>query len=452
MIDDNKIVVDREKLNSYKLKITVLSPVHVGTGEVYEPTNYVIDKDVLYGFDDVLFYHSLGDEDRKSFTGKLNNYMQIIDFYKSKKEEAKKIAFFECKVSKEVFKKYDAKYNKDGSKNKNQLEIQTTFKNPNTHRAIIPGSSIKGMLDTALKIYPPKASNEIRQNLIVSDAILVDGGVEIGFANRVHRNPQKSSKKGIYQIIEVIAPKSTFVFSLESRFSFAEICKGIKSYQSKRENSRYKESRDSFVTKIGKNVGMDYVVEIDDISRLKNRDGRPLATHFLYSSDTLSDEEFGWINIELIDEESFKDATLEIESKERSYRNNLKQRQKGIKDNIKRRKDEIKKLALEKQLKAEMEIAEAKRKKQEEKKRLESLSPFELEIEKLQKNEPSTPKHTLIFNGINSGKFTDKKEALDYLVALLKKENLWKESTKKKNPKKDKDYQRTLKIIEMLQD
>lgn len=448
---NTEIVVNKNKLNKYKLKITTLSPVHIGTGEVYEPTNYVIDDDKLYGFDEVLFYKSLSNEDKKLFTSKLNDYMQIIDFYKSKKDEAKKIAYFECNISKRVKKRYDSQYNKDGSKNKNQLEIQTTFKNPNTYRAIIPGSSIKGMLDTVLKIYPKKIKdNDVRQNLILSDALLFNGDVEIGFADRRHRNPQKQSKDGIYQIVEVIKPESTFIFSIDTSFDFNTIQKSTREYQNKRENSRYEETKESFITRIGKNVGKDYVVEVDEMSEVVNKDGRPLATHFLYNSETLSDEQFGWVKIELISNTEYDKSIKEIEIQEENYSNNIKQKQKEIKDKIKKIKDEVKALALKKEHEKEEEARRKREENQKEQERLLSLSPLELKIDELIKKEPTTPKVTLVLKAINGDYFNDKKEALDYLVTLMKNENIWKETTAKKNSNKDKDYQRTLKVKAML--
>ncbi len=43
-------------LKTYRLALTPLSPIHIGCGEDFEPTNYLIDDDgksgpVLYGFD-----------------------------------------------------------------------------------------------------------------------------------------------------------------------------------------------------------------------------------------------------------------------------------------------------------------------------------------------------------------------------------------------------------------
>lgn len=38
-------------LETHDLVISTLSPVHIGCGEDYEPTNYVIDGNTLYAFD-----------------------------------------------------------------------------------------------------------------------------------------------------------------------------------------------------------------------------------------------------------------------------------------------------------------------------------------------------------------------------------------------------------------
>lgn len=447
------IVVDKNNLNNYKLKITTLSPVHIGTGEVYDPTNFVIDEKKLYKFDEVLFYKSLGQTDKKLFSDKLSNYMQIIDFYKSKKEEAKKIAELEITTSLKVQNQYNRQTNKDGSRNINQLEIQTTFKNPNTYRAIIPGSSIKGMLETAMKIYvkPPKPSNEIRQNIIISDALLLSGGLEIGYANRRHRDPAKKSKDGIYQIIEVIQPNSEFIFSIDSKQSFEDIQKAMKEYHKKRYNSRYEETKSSFIAKIGKNVAMDYIVEVDDVSRLRNKDKKPLATHFLYSSDILQDKQFGWIKIEIISNNEYRDGIDNIVTQEKEYYDNLEQKQKSIKDQIKQEKEKSLKLAKEKKQKAQEEAEFQMKKEADEKVRVESLSPLDKIIDEQMKKNTNVPKQTVILNGINQGVYDAFKcDALSILKKEMEDSGKWKPETKAKKPEKDKDYQKTLQVLEMI--
>ena len=38
-------------LSNATLALTPLSPIHIGCGEDFEPTNYVIEDGILYGFD-----------------------------------------------------------------------------------------------------------------------------------------------------------------------------------------------------------------------------------------------------------------------------------------------------------------------------------------------------------------------------------------------------------------
>ena len=446
---DNEIAVNKKKLNSYKLKLTTLSPVHIGTGDVYVPTNFIIDNNRLYQFDEVLFYKSLNSADRKEFDRKLQDYMQIISFYNSRKERAKRIARFECEVSRRVQAQYDKKINKDGSRNRNRLEIQTTFKNPNTHRAIIPGSSLKGMFDTVFKIYPGKVKkNSVRQNLIVSDASLLNGGVEIGYADRKHRDPRKRSKGGIYQIVEVVKPQSEFVLSVDTRYSFSDIQEMMKRYHSERRDSGYQETKNSFMARVGKNSGKDYVV--DDGKNVMNNDGKPLATHFLYSSDTLYDKQFGWIKLELISDDEYQKSVRSVRKQEKEYYQKIEDKQKEIKEQIQKVKDEAKALALKKQQEQEQEAkaeTEAKAKREAE---LAAMSPLQRRLQKRQEAEPNTPKITLLKKMIENIEIEVYCEAVKLLQSMMQEDGKWKEKSAKKNPSKDKEYQLTLKVTAWL--
>ncbi len=88
----------KKLLYKHHLKITTLSPVHIGTSEQYEPISFVIDKGIFYKFDETIFYKSLSTEDKKAIENKMSNYLQIIEFYKTKKSEAKKISHFTCNL------------------------------------------------------------------------------------------------------------------------------------------------------------------------------------------------------------------------------------------------------------------------------------------------------------------------------------------------------------------
>ena len=64
------------------------------------------------------------------------------------------------------------------------------------------------------------------------------------------------------------------------------------------------------------------------------------------------------------------------------------------------------------------------------------------------------PEATVLFKAISqTDKFDDMKfEALCRLIDMFKKAGKWKEQTKQKRPEKDRDYQDTLKIMEMLKE
>ncbi len=427
-------MLNRDKWKNHKLKITTLSPIHIGTGEVYEPTNFVIDEKTLYEFNEILFYKSLNQFDKKSFDSKLGNWLQIIDFYKRHTKEAKSIAYFEAPVTKKVFDTYEKINNKDGSKNTNQLQIQRTFKNPNIHTPIIPGSSFKGMLDTIFQIYPRSGQgNDVRQNLVVSDCVMLEGGVEIGYCYRKHKNPDRTAKSKIPQIIEVIKENSIFITDIKTEFEFSKIKYYMKSYYEDRSETIYRNINNGFIARIGKFVGKAYM--IDDGKNVYNSYGNEVATHTLYEDN----QPFGWIKVELISEEEYQNNLDLILLNEKNYLDNLMNKQQEIKEKIK----------LQKQL-----IQEELKRKEEEQKRLEEekLKQLQAEQEKLSKMNPidkilydyndDIPK---IINDMKAGNI-ENFENIKKDLALKIKEKL------KKEPKQwDKAKQKALKRKEYIE-
>lgn len=449
-------------LNRYFFKITTDTPIHIGSGEVFEPTNFVIDSknNRLYEFDESLFYQSLDSIDKDKFRNLLNNnsWISIVKFYKDRVENAKKVSVADISVSDKVSSKYKklGEKNKDGSLNEAKFEIFKTIKNTNTNMPIIPGSSIKGMLETILKIYcnPEKSNNEKRQKLIVSDAILIDGKTEIGYSYRVHRQKNDGNQK-IPQMVEVISYNSTFLFEMKSEYSFETIKQYIREYhQARRTNgyfSKHKEEKNSFIVRIGKYSNKEYMV--DDCSNLTNSYGNTLATHSLYFSDDVENEQFGWIKLERIDEQIYKKYLIDVENFEKLYFQEKESRQKEIFDKIE--KDRLEKINIEQEKirKEELEKIEQEKIKKEKEEKLNSMSPLEKEIIEIQERDKSnTPLTTLLFNAIKNDLLkSDKKEALNYLIDKMKENNIWKETSKAKNPDKDKDYKNTMEVKKILE-
>jgi len=438
----------RDNLHTFHLKITTLSPLHIGTGEVYEPTNFVIDEGKLFEFDEVLFYQSLNMADKKLFDQKLNSWMNLIDFYRSKVKEAKAVAKFECEVSKKVENTYKKLRNDDGTKKRNQFQIAETFKNPNTHRAVIPGSSIKGMLDTILKIYARKVkSNEPRQRLILSDAILLDGKSEIGYAYRKHKNPTKTARSEIPQMVEIISVGSTFVLTLTTEHSFKKIQEMMRAYHNERRDSQYTQTANSFVARVGKFCGKEYMV--DDGKNVLNSYDKPIATHTLYESG----DGFGWIDMEQISEAEYASAIESIANQEKNYYSELEEKQKEIVARITFQKEEQKRLKLEKEIAKQAEEKAEQEAKEKRERELAAMNPLEKKIDELIQNDKNTPKSTLLFNAIKNNLFENEcSEALKLLKSLLIDEKKWKENSTAKKPKKDKVYKRTLEVIQMMKE
>ena len=432
------------EMKKYYLKLTTLTPVHIGTGEVYEPTNFVIDDGYLYEFDEVLFFRSLNDLQKKEFNAKVGNLFGIIEFYKKNKKIAKKIYEHKVKALKNIQNRYEQQFNKDGTINKNQLHIQKTYKEPNSYLPVIPGSSIKGVLDTILQIYalPEVASNEIRQKLIVSDALCVRAELEIGIALRKYIGSQKKAK-GIPINLEIIKENSQFIFEIKTSFSKETIIDGIKKfYNNPKRKSEYVEINNNiFTLRIGKFCGKPYNV-------YENRDIGNVKTHTVYN-----DKEFGWVRVEFIPYEKMQENLMNYEKIKNEAITQKEVRQKAIKEFYQQQKQKEKFLQEEQKRKKEQEEQAKQKALQEEKARLAKMSPLDRKIYELQKSNPN-PNETIdiiLFNAIKRGEFDEIRcEALQRLKEEMIKLKKWVETSKK--PEKDKKYKRTQEVKKMLEE
>ncbi|MBZ4644006.1 MAG: CRISPR-associated protein Csm5 [Deferribacteres bacterium] len=144
-----------------KFQAFLASPIHIGSGEYYEPFSYVIKNNKIYHFDTSVFLSKLPSEKIKQFT------MIVKNPSFSKTLEARKfiyenfdissmanIVFDEQDVSSSDFaNEYSEKLINLASKdfnNKmiNMLEIEKTYSSGGY--TVIPGSSIKGSIRTAI--------------------------------------------------------------------------------------------------------------------------------------------------------------------------------------------------------------------------------------------------------------------------------------------------------------
>ncbi|MCA1926558.1 MAG: RAMP superfamily CRISPR-associated protein [Thiobacillus sp.] len=146
----------------YRLHITPLSPVHIGTGESYEPTNYVIDDGILHEFDTGATVAALSASEREKLLGIANRkpnteMIQALQrFFYERRETLMAHAVQQVPVLPGVAALYASRIGQtanreaDGKKVLNRLEIDRTGFTPVTRQPVLYGSSLKGAIRTAL--------------------------------------------------------------------------------------------------------------------------------------------------------------------------------------------------------------------------------------------------------------------------------------------------------------
>lgn len=139
-----------EFIKHYDLVISTLSPVHIGCGEDYEPTSYIIEDNLLHAFDPSHAAHALSRPLYKKLIdlAEQPNIERIKTFFHENRAEFIPYTKHLVTVQPAVAKTYTDTMIKADRNNK--LELERTFYNPHTYSPILPGSSIKGAVRTAI--------------------------------------------------------------------------------------------------------------------------------------------------------------------------------------------------------------------------------------------------------------------------------------------------------------
>jgi CRISPR-associated protein Csm5 len=145
-----------EFLTHHKVALTPLSPLHIGCGEDFEPTNYVIDAEqkLLYGFDPSRAVLPDALAQKLSNLGERGNWLGIQSFFRDNQDVFKPLAHVLVPVASGIAADYRKNIGKvanveaDGKQVINRLSIERHTHSHNT--PYIPGSSLKGALRTAL--------------------------------------------------------------------------------------------------------------------------------------------------------------------------------------------------------------------------------------------------------------------------------------------------------------
>ncbi|MBI5745583.1 MAG: type III-A CRISPR-associated RAMP protein Csm5 [Nitrospirae bacterium] len=224
-----------------KVRLHIISPIHIGCDDVYEPTSFVIDekKQKLIDFDPLEFIKSLSSQDRQKFTaicmqGTISSIVGIYKFISGKQVKGREVEIA-SELSSHYKKVRDLPTN-DESKIRQELNnfaISRTAFNPHNNLPYIPGSSLKGSLRTAylsklaknmgIKDRKDRAKDLERELLDgsfatdpfrmvkVSDFMPVgDVTTKIVYAVNKKKKTSKFDARGPFQILETIKEGAIF--------------------------------------------------------------------------------------------------------------------------------------------------------------------------------------------------------------------------------------------------
>lgn len=143
-------------LTRHTLHLTPLSPLHLGTGEDYEPTNYLIHGDALYTFDPARAILNPEQERELHAAAQSGDLQHIQRYFRHNPKPYIAAATHASSVSKGIAAEYQKNYGEivqresKGKNVHNRFQIERTATNPHNHQPYIPGSALKGCLRTAL--------------------------------------------------------------------------------------------------------------------------------------------------------------------------------------------------------------------------------------------------------------------------------------------------------------
>lgn len=139
------------------LVLTPLTPIHIGCGEDFEPTNYVIDGGMLYAFEPTDL--PLDDSDRRSLVQSANRpgldaILAVQQFFHQRHSKCRAASRVSIPVARGVADWYESRigtvvqHERSGRQFGNELGIERTVHHPYSGKPYLPGSSIKGSART----------------------------------------------------------------------------------------------------------------------------------------------------------------------------------------------------------------------------------------------------------------------------------------------------------------
>lgn len=229
--------MQKAPFKTYKVYIRLLSPLHVGTGEVYEPTNFFIHAEKKYmgviEFEKLCSYLTKHEVDKFIELCKDGSLKSIIKLYsliddfclKLLNGNKKDFLIRKIPVSSYFVKHYqkvkDLQYeiNQEVIKEFNKFTISRTAFSPNEKHPIIPGSSIKGSIRTAvLNMWKGKAKGRSCKDYFTGktyDSIQLESEILSYHKTKLNRDPFRFIKLSDFKPLKRAQTKITYAVNIK---------------------------------------------------------------------------------------------------------------------------------------------------------------------------------------------------------------------------------------------
>ncbi|MFH0775902.1 MAG: type III-A CRISPR-associated RAMP protein Csm5 [bacterium] len=217
-------------MKRYRLYGEVLTPIHIGSGVVIEPYEYMISEDRLYKIDLAELLISLEDTEREEILGLLEKDILGFRGFIRNRVDLSRYSQFSVGVSPEVSRLYKDKL----VEFQNQLLIGLFIRSLN--QPYIPGSSLKGALRTAVIFHLLSGktgegfSDRLEGNILgcldnrgflnpssdpfraikIRDASLEKDSTAIEEIETFRNDGDRLKDMGMQVIKEVVSPKTSF--------------------------------------------------------------------------------------------------------------------------------------------------------------------------------------------------------------------------------------------------
>jgi CRISPR-associated protein Csm5 len=215
----------KNSIEIYKVELTTITPIHIGTGEDYVPVDYVIKGNAEGKY----FFHFINRDKFIDYIMKKGKYEEFLrisnenDFMKINKfiydNFNEELTDWKMPVSKNVFSIYNDNINGKVKKiETNRLEIRSFIYDAFKKNIYIPGSSIKGSIRTAVLNFKIKNRKNVSPYINKSKSIEVE--------KSILNIKEKNNSDDPFRLVKV----SDFIpESNEKRYSFIDKVVNFKS-------------------------------------------------------------------------------------------------------------------------------------------------------------------------------------------------------------------------------